>query len=101
MANTEINQNEVYQYCQDRWDFYEVKDGGYYPSKHDHRVFEDAAQEFGMTSEAVMKVFDKIDKLHVQQQHIERMSKTQMAQMFDNIVKGNAETPWGAHEIKK
>lgn len=100
MTNTEINENAVYQFCQDRWDYYQAKDGGYYPSKHDPKVFEDVSKKFCITTEVAKEIFGKVDKVHVQQQHIEKMSKAELAQMFDKIIKGNAETPWGAKEIK-
>lgn len=102
MANTEVNENAVYQFCQSKWDFYQAQDGGYYPSKHDPKVFNDASKKFDITSAEAKKIFNKIDHEHVaaQQDKIDHMSKPQLAEALKKIVEGNAETPWGAQKVK-
>ena len=48
----------VYNWCQDRFDYYDKKDGYYTGDKHDDDVFEDAAKHFGRSKSEVKKLYD-------------------------------------------
>jgi len=40
----------VWQYCEDRWDYYDRLEGGYSGDKYTDQVFADAASKFGISS---------------------------------------------------
>ena len=48
----------VYIWCQDRFDYYDKKEGYYTGDKHDDDVFEDAARHFGRSKSEVRKLYD-------------------------------------------
>ena len=91
---------EIHDLCDSRWDYYKKQDGAYYPSKHDDKVFADVAEHFCITSNEAENYFNEIAKEKAEAQ-LKGMSKAQMVKMFDEIVKGNAETPWGQIELNK
>jgi len=88
------NKKEIYNYCEALWDQYKLEDGGYFPSKHDKKVFQEAAEHFNMDSSEIEEIWHCVSKIEAGQQ-VKGLSKKQIkAEMFD-IVKDNAETPWG------
>lgn len=91
---------EIFNYCKSRWDFYKEQDGAYYPSKHDVKVITDAAEHYGIRYQDANEIYDEVSKEKAKAM-VKGMTKAQMAQMFDGIVKGNAETPWGQMELNK
>lgn len=52
---------EVYYYLQDRWDYYEAKDGAYIPEQHDPKVFKEAATHFDIKEAQAIKIFSKVE----------------------------------------
>lgn len=86
---------EVYEFCEQRWDYYEKRDNGYYPSKHDKLVFNEASEKFQLSVKEVERAFNKIAKLKADME-IGNMTKEQMKEKFKEILEGNKETPWGA-----
>lgn len=48
----------VYMWCQERFEYYDKKDGYYTGDKHDDDVFEDAAKHFGKSKTEVRKLYD-------------------------------------------
>ncbi len=48
----------VYNWCQDRFEYYDEKDGYYTGDKHDDDVFEDASRHFGKSKSEVRKLYD-------------------------------------------
>lgn len=91
---------EIHDFCEKRWEFYKEKDGAYFPSKHDTKVFDDVSEHYGLPCQLIEEIFNEVSKEKAEAM-VKGMNKKQMAQMFDQIVKGNAETPWGQAELKK
>lgn len=91
---------EIYDLCKARWEWYKEQDGAYYPSRHDQKVFNDVAEHYGLPYQLIDEIYDEVSKEKAEG-IVKGMSKAQMAQMLDQIVKGNAETPWGQMELKK
>lgn len=91
---------EIYTFCESRWNYYEKRDKGYFPSKHDSLVFEEASRHFNISLEEVEKSFNKIAKLKADQE-VKNMTKKQMVDTFENILRNNKETPWGQELDKK
>jgi len=54
---------QIYDYLQQRWDYYEVRDGGYYPEIHDDMVLSQASDKFGMSVKTILDIFTKVDKV--------------------------------------
>ena len=48
----------VYLWCQDRFDYYDKKDGYYTGDLHDDDVFNDAAEHFGKSKTEVKQLYD-------------------------------------------
>lgn len=91
LANKDI---DIHDFCESRWEFYLKRDGGYFPSKHDKLVFQEAANEFSITPEAALQAFDRVSKVKAEAA-VKGLSISQMRQKLIDIVEGNAETPWG------
>jgi hypothetical protein len=53
---------KVYNYMQDRWDFYERLDGDYYPDFHDEAVLTETAEKFNITTQEALNIFRKIEE---------------------------------------
>lgn len=96
----EIDDTDIYNFCDSRWNFYIAKDGSYYPSRHDKVVLQEAAQNFNISTEEAEQAFARVSKEKADAE-IKGMSKTQMADLFRQIVEGNAETPWGQEALKR
>lgn len=63
-ANTNsYTDEEVWQYCVDRWAYYDslVADG-YSADKYDTEVFNDGSTHFGISASEVQATWDKVDK---------------------------------------
>lgn len=88
------NDKKIYEFCEKRWDHYERKDNGYYPSKHDSKVLEEAGNEFGITSAEVEKAFNSISAMKANLEVL-GLTQEQKLEMARQILKGNKETPWG------
>ena len=90
----------IYNYCRQRWNYYENRDGGYYPSKHDSKVLEETASYFSLSIQEVEDAFNKVDKIKVNEM-MKKLTLEQKMQLGVNILEGNAESPWGQEKIKK
>lgn len=96
---TQEEKKQIHDYCKERWGYYQKMDGAYYPSKHDVKVINDAANHYGISYQDADDIFMEISKAEADQM-VKGMSKTQMVNLFDSIIKGNADTPWGQMELK-
>ncbi|NMM64374.1 hypothetical protein HBE96_17275 [Clostridium sp. P21] len=85
---------QVYTYCKERWAFYEKLDGGYYPSKHDSVVLEEAAKKFNITSYKAEQIYSRVSAAKTNKE-CKNLNKEQMDQLLECIVRNNKETPWG------
>ena len=54
---------QVWQYCQDRWAYYDKLDGQYSADKYDTEVFNDASSNFNITASEAQSTWDKVDKV--------------------------------------
>lgn len=54
---------EVWQYCVDRWSYYDKINGSYSSDKYDTQVFGDAGVNFNITPEVAQATWDKVDKV--------------------------------------
>ncbi|MFH1894013.1 MAG: hypothetical protein ABIK83_15175 [Candidatus Zixiibacteriota bacterium] len=54
---------QVYDYLQEWWDYYEIRDGGYYPEIHDDLVLSQASDKFGMSVETILGIFFRVEKI--------------------------------------
>ena len=95
-----LDDKKIHDFCDSRWKFYVSRDGFYYPSKHDKLVLQEAAQQFNITVEDAEQAFNRVAKA-IADTEVKGMSRSQMVDMFKNIVEGNAETPWGQEKLKK
>lgn len=95
-----VNDNDlaIHDFCEGRWEFYLKRDGGYFPSKHDGLVFQEAANEFNVTPEEAIQAFDRVSKVKAEAA-VKGLSISQMRQKLIDIVEGNAETPWGQEKL--
>lgn len=101
MLNISDNKyKNIHDFCDSRWQFYINRDGAYFPSKHDQVVLQEAANEFHITPEEAEQAFQRVAKVKADAE-IKGMSKSQMVEMFKDIVEGNAETPWGQEKLKQ
>ena len=96
MNETKYTQKEleIRNYCKDRWRYYEEVDNGYYPSKHDSMVLSDAAKEYGISVEEAETIFNKVDRIIVNEQ-VSKMNTAQMVALFEHGLRRNKESPWG------
>ncbi len=53
----------ILKYMEQRWDFYELRDGIYLPERHDNIVFEDAAKKFGISKDQAFEAFNNVEKV--------------------------------------
>lgn len=58
-----LQELEIFNYLQSRWDFYESRDTNYIPERHDSIVFSDGAQKFNLSEDDVRKVFNRIERI--------------------------------------
>lgn len=61
-GNYSISEEAVWQYCMDRWDYYDALEGGYSGDKYTEQVFIDAGNEFGISASEAERIWDKVDK---------------------------------------
>ena len=52
---------QVWQYCEDRWTYYDTLNGEYSADKYDTEVFNDASSNFGITASEAQSKWDKVD----------------------------------------
>jgi hypothetical protein len=55
-------EKKIWQYCMDRWEYYDIIEGEYSGDKYTDNVFQDAVNEFGMTSQEIKTVWEKVDR---------------------------------------
>jgi len=63
--NISEKDQQIYDYLQSRWDFYEQRDRAYIPEEHDDLVLSEAAKKFGFTKDEIFKIFDKVEKIRL------------------------------------
>lgn len=83
----------IYNYCIKKWDELKEKDEGYFPSKHDDVVFEDAAKHFNLTEDEVNKIFSEVSK-EIADKNVKGLTQEEKLQQLKQIVRDNAENPW-------
>ncbi|AGK96770.1 hypothetical protein [Clostridium pasteurianum] len=94
MENFSQDELKIWEYCENRWDFYKQKDGGYYPSKHDDVVLNEVADKFNISAKEVKCIFNKVSYDKAQDQ-IKGMTQEQIKNELEKVVRNNKETPWG------
>lgn len=52
---------EIWEYCRNRWEYYDKLEGKYSGDKHTEDVFNDASKEFGISSSEAKEIWEKID----------------------------------------
>jgi hypothetical protein len=95
----QIDDLVIYNYCEERWAYYKKLDGGYFPSKHDYKVFEDTVRKFDITVNKAEHAFNRIAKIKADKE-VKGMTKQEMVKEFERIVTDNKETPWGQESLK-
>ncbi len=95
-----IEQSKIVESCQKYFMDLEAQDGGYYPSKHDKKVFDFVAKEFGITEEEVLRVYDEYTK-HAAEIEMEKIKKLPPAlrkkaiqDKFSDILRNNRDLPY-------
>lgn len=63
--NYSASDEQVWQYCQDRWKYYDNLEGGYSGDKHTNDVFQDAGTEFGISPSEAKAKWDSVDQAKV------------------------------------
>ena len=58
-----LQELEIFNYLQSRWDFYESRDANYIPERHDSIVLSEGAQRFGLSEDDMHEVFNKVDRI--------------------------------------
>lgn len=57
------NDEQIWQYCVDRWEYYDILEGKYSADKHTDDVFNDGSTRFGISASEVQATWDKVDKV--------------------------------------
>lgn len=61
-GNYSSNDEAVWQYCQDRWKYYDSLENGYSGDKHTQDVFNDAASRFGISTSEAKRIWNSVDQ---------------------------------------
>jgi hypothetical protein len=64
-GNYSSSDEAIWQYCQDRWKYYDNLEGGYSGDKHTKDVFNDAASQFGISASEAESIWDSVDQAKV------------------------------------
>ena len=56
------SEEEVWQYCMDRWAYYDDLAGGYSGDKYTKQVFKDAGKKFRIPSSEAERIWNKVDR---------------------------------------
>lgn len=62
-TTTSGNDEEVWQYCVDRWAYYDTLEGNYSADKYTDDVFNDASANFGISASEAQSVWYEVDKV--------------------------------------
>lgn len=54
-------EEQIWRYCRDRWEYYDRLEGGYSGDKYTEDVFRDAATRFNITSSEAERIWGKVD----------------------------------------
>lgn len=99
-----IQDSAIFEYCETEYEKLNAKDNGYYPSKHDNIVFQNAANHFSMKQSEIEKIYmdytklladieiKKIKKLPINEQ------KIAMSQKFRDVLCNNKDLPFYKNE---
>lgn len=91
---------DIFDYCERLYTQYSKEDNGYSPSKHDKKVFINAAQHFNKSVEEIDKIYDSYTKLSakIEIEKIKRLppkkQKAAYEKLFSNILKNNHDLPF-------
>lgn len=55
-------EESIWQFCHDRWTYYDKLNGGYSGDKYTAQVFKDAASKFGISASSAQSIWDKVEK---------------------------------------
>ena len=99
MAKRKFDAKKIYQFCKDRWDYYEQQDGAYLPSKHDKQVLEDASKAFNIPVSACEYWFKKVDKPLAEKKVQQGIARGEYRKLCEEVLVGNGESPWGIQKI--
>lgn len=56
------SEEAVWQYCMNRWEYYDQIEGGYAGDKYTKQVFRDAGNQFGITASEAERIWNKVDR---------------------------------------
>lgn len=92
----DINKWLIYEYCENLYDKYSKDDGGYYPSKHDKKVFEEASKHFDISLDKVKKIYNDMSKISANKwiKKKGKISKDDSLKYLSDIVKNNRDLPF-------
>ena len=62
-TSTVNNDEAIWQYCVDRWAYYDKINGSYSSDKYDTEVFGDCSSQYGITPSEAQATWDKVDKV--------------------------------------
>jgi hypothetical protein len=90
----------IYEYIEKL--FYELthEDGGYFPSKHDQKVFFKTSEKFNKPIEEVIRIFDEFSGLAAKKEILKLNSlpknkrEARRMEMLTNILKNNRDLPY-------
>lgn len=95
-----IENSKIVEACQKKFKDFELQDGGYYPSKHDKKVFELVSKEVSLTEEEVIRIYDEYTK-HAADIEMEKIKKLPVAlrkkvmqNKFSDILRNNRDLPY-------
>lgn len=58
-------EESIWQYCRDRWTYYDKLEGGYSGDKHTNDVFNDASKKFGISATEAKSIWNKVDQANL------------------------------------
>ncbi len=55
-------EENIWKYCRDRWDYYDRLEGGYSGDKYTENVFQDAGDKYGISASKAESIWNKVEK---------------------------------------
>jgi predicted ATPase with chaperone activity len=92
LVSTE-KEKEIYNFCNERWEHYIEKDGGYSPNKHDDVVLHEASKKFNLSTDKVYQIIIKVGK-PIADEQVKKMSPNEIREAAINIVLENKDNPF-------
>lgn len=95
-----FEEGSVFEYCEKFFRELDNRDGGYFPSRHDHCVFSQTASEFSISEDEVNRIFNEYSKqaADIEIEKINRLPlavrKKVLLKRASDIVKNNRDLPY-------